>query len=128
MSFSSTGQVVEGDAVAFATFNQLKANIDAAFSTLGTSARNPGAAVNPEHGPYSAHTQNSCLSFFHRFRWLSYGSSGEIIDPTGIGATVTLTEGDGVNFYDLEGISWLTYGMYYRVEGVTWAQEYDIRM
>lgn len=131
MSFANTGRVEEGDLVTITILNQIKDNINAAYAALGTDAYNWGAPVNPEHA-YDGELklEGSLLSFWHRFRWLAYGSAGVLVDPSGDGDSVSLSdpEAGSLGFYDLESISWLAYGMYYRVEGVTWAQEYDIRM
>jgi hypothetical protein len=131
MSFVNTGKVEEGDLVTVAILNQIKDNINAAHTALGADAYNWGAPINPEHAYDGAlKLEGSLLSFFHRFRWLAYGSTGVIIDPSGVGDDVTLSDPEAgtIGFHDLESIEWLTYGMYYRVEGVTWAQEYDIRI
>ena len=129
MSYIPTDEVAEGELVLAALFNQIKANIDAAYALLGTTAINLATPLNPEHSTHAAYTENSGLGFLHQYRWLAYGSSGQIVDPSGIEEPVSLTDPDtGIGYMDLESIDWLAYGMYYDVEGVTWAQEFNLRM
>ena len=127
MPFSPTQKVVEGGFVSYTTFQGIKDNLYAIFDALGSDAINIGAGFNAEHSVHSGVTEDSCLTFFHTFPYLIFGSTGQIIDPTGVGSSVTLTDPDtGYGIYNLEGIDWLTYGMVYRVEGVTWAREVEI--
>lgn len=47
-------------------------------------------------------------------------SNGEIVDPTGINTTVSVSEDEsGYGVYDLESIGWLAYGALYKVTGVS---------
>ena len=121
----SLTKVAHGDTVTATHWNNLKAAIDAAYTTLGTTAINPAGEVSAEKIGY----EDSAISMFHRFRWLAYTSTGIIRDPSGVGADVTISDGDvpGANFYDLESIEWLTYGMYYTVIGIRACQEFDLR-
>lgn len=127
MSYSPTEDVNEGEVVSHATFQSIKDNIYAIYDALGTDAINEAAAYNPEHGEHSFVTEGSFLTIFHTFRYLAYGSTGEIVDPSGIGANVSVTDPatGKIGYYDLEGVDWMTYGMVYRVEGVTWAREVE---
>lgn len=127
MPFAATQKVLEGQTVSHTVFQGIKENIDAIFSAIGTDAINLGAGFNAEHSVHIAVTEGSCLVFFHTYPYLIFGSTGQIIDPTGFGSPVSLTDPDsGYGVYDLTGIDWLTYGMVYRVEGVTWAREVEI--
>ena len=65
------------------------------------------------------------MSFQHFRRYLHYKSSGQVIDPAGLGDTVSLpnTTDDYKNSYDLDQISWLAYGADYIVQGVSYAAE-----
>ena len=128
MAFVTTGKTTEGQVVSEALFNQIRDNIYAAYDGVGTDALNPGSLFNAEHSAHRLYTEGSVLTMYHRFKWLAYGSTGRIIDPSGLGADVSLSDPDtGVGFYDLETISWLTYGMVFRVDGVTWAAEVDAK-
>jgi len=128
MSFVPTEKVDEGDIAIHTMFQGIKDNIYAIYDALGTDEINEAAAYNPEHGVHSTWTEGSFLSIFHTFRYLAYGSTGEIVDPSGLADPVAITDAETgkVGFYDLEGIDWLTYGMVYRVEGVTWCREVEI--
>lgn len=126
MAFSTTPKVSEGGIVSHLTFQNIKDNLYAIYDALGSDAINVGAGFNAEHSVHSGVTEGSCLTFFHTFPFLIFGSTGEIIDPSGVGSPVTLTDPDsGYGVYDLTGVDWLTYGMVYRVEGVTWAREVE---
>lgn len=121
----SLAKVKHGDTVTNTQWNNLRTAIESAYTTLGVTAINPAGEVSAEKNGY----EDSAISMFHRFRWLAYTSTGILRDPSGLGADVALTDGDaaGANFYDLESVSWLTYGMYYKVIGITACQEFDLR-
>jgi hypothetical protein len=56
----------------------------------------------------------------HVHRYLKFQSSGEIKDPSGINAPVSISEDDtGFGIYDLDQVKWLTYGSLYTVTGVS---------
>lgn len=127
MAFSTTQKVSEGGIVSHLTFQSIKNNLYAIYDALGSDAINIGAGFNAEHSVHSGVTEGSCLTFFHTFPYLIFGSTGEIVDPSGIGSNVALSDPEtGYGVYDLTGVDWLTYGMVYRVEGVTWAREVEI--
>ena len=127
MPFNPTPEVSEGGIVSNLTFQAIKDNLYAVFDALGTDAVNVGSGLNPENTVHAAYAEDSCLTFFHTFPYLIFGSTGKIIDPTGGGSDVTISDPEtGYGVYNLEGIEWLTYGMVYRVEGVTWAREVEI--
>jgi hypothetical protein len=127
MSYSPTQNVTEGSIVSHTTFQGIKDNIYAIYDALGSDAVNEAAAYNPEHGEHSFVTEASFLTIFHTFRYLAYGSTGQIVDPSGIGKAVSISDPatGKIGYYDLEGVDWMTYGMVYRVEGVTWAREVE---
>lgn len=126
MPFSTTPKVSEGGIVSHLTFQNIKDNLYAIYDALGTDAINIGAGLSAEHSVHGISTEGSCLTFFHTYRYLIFGSTGEIIDPSGLGSIVTLADPPkGYGVYDLSSIDWLTYGMVYRVEGVTWAREVE---
>lgn len=127
MSYSATAKVEEGSIASHTTFQSIKDNIYAIYDALGTDQINEAAAYNPEHGVHATWTEGSFLTIFHTFRYLAYGSTGEIVDPSGIGANITVTDPDTgtIGYYDLESVDWMTYGMVYRVTGVTWCREVE---
>lgn len=62
----------------------------------------------------------------HRGRWLFFSSNGAIVDPSGVGDTVTISEVDDTwTRYDLDTVDWLAYGQIYHVTGVSWCMEDD---
>lgn len=127
MPFSATQKVSEGGIVSHTTFQSIKDNLYAIFDALGADAINTAAGMSAELSVHSSTAQDSCLTFFHTFPYLIFGSTGQIIDPTGFGSPVMLSDPDtGYGIYNLESIDWLTYGMIYRVEGVDWAREVEI--
>lgn len=126
MSFTATPRVEQGSVVSHTTFQSIKDNIYAVYDNIGTEDINMAAAYNPEHGMHSFQTEGSFLTIFHTYKYLVYGSTGQIVDPSGVGTAITISDPDtGYGIYDLEGVSWMTYGMMYRVEGVTWAREVE---
>jgi hypothetical protein len=126
MAYTPTGKVSESGLVSYLTFNQIRDNIYAAYDGFGTDSINMGSGFNPEHSAHTLYTQDSLLTMFHRYKWLAYGSTGRIFDPSGIGEDVSLADpASGTGFYDLDSLNWLAYGMYYCIDGVTWAAEVD---
>ena len=87
-----------------------------AHTLLGDAGLNPLCRKSSEAVFYIRHT--------HRF--LHFGSNGKIVDPAAIGKDIGLSEeadtGHGV--YDLDSVAWLTYGMLYRVTGVSCCLEH----
>jgi len=131
MSYVPSQEVEHGDLVVYTTLNQIKDNILAIYNAVGTDAVNPAACGNAEHTNHSTETEGSTLRMFHTFRWLVYGSSGTLTDPTGVGASVSLSDNPVAGqpaYYDLESIDWLEYGMMYDVSGVVYALELDLRL
>jgi hypothetical protein len=127
MSFTPTQKVEEGSVFVHTALQNIKNNIYAIYDAIGSDEINEAAAYNPEHGPHALWSEDSFVVIFHTYRYLAYGSTGEIVDPSGIGDTVSITDPPTgqIGYYDLEGISWLTYGMPYRVQGITWAREVE---
>ena len=56
----------------------------------------------------------------HTHRYLKFQSNGEIVDPSGINAPVSISEDEtGFGVYDLDQLTWLAYGGMYTVTGVS---------
>lgn len=128
MSFTPVQYVEHKQAVTTTTFNNIKTGIDAIYSILGTSAINNSALGNYSFGPNETDNVGSILVFLHTSRYLLYEGDGVIVDPSGVGDNVTISDPDKtgeVGEYDLESVNWLGYGMQYQVSGVEWAIEYD---
>ncbi len=128
MSYVPIDPVEHTDSVTIATFNNLKTGIDAIYDILGTTAVNYPAIGNYEFGPNSPDNDQSQLTFIHTNRYLLYEGDGTIIDPSGVGADIAISDPettDEVGEYDMDSVDWLTYGMQYRVQGVNWCMEYE---
>lgn len=64
------------------------------------------------------------FTVIHKARWLFFQSTGEIVDPSGVGESVSISEVDGTfTRYDLDTVDWLAYGQLYQVTGVSWCME-----
>jgi len=73
-------------------------------------------------------TSGEYMRFVHRHRYLHYKSSGQLVDNVvgQVEETISLpnTTDDWVNVYDLDQVSWLSYGAVYYVTGVDFCQEH----
>lgn len=128
MSFVPIDPVDHTDTFSITTWNNIKAGVDAIFLVLGTAGINNPALGNFEYGHLAPDNDFSMMAFIHKNRFLIYEGDGRIIDPSGVGDTITLSDPENVNEvgeYDLDSIDWLTYGMQYRVDGVEWCAEYE---
>lgn len=98
--------------------------LDAVHAITGDAARNHAVLWSYEN--YSASFTGSDYYLVHRFRYLVYRGDGELVDPSGVYATQTLT-GDGNNYIalDLEDIAWLTPGRLYQVKDCIFCLESD---
>lgn len=129
MSYVASTPAEHATLVTTTQLNRTSDNIQALYDALGADAINPAACGSAEHTNHVTETEGSSLMMFHTFRWLAYGSSGEIVDPTGIGTSGSLSDaGVGVNYFDLDGLDWLSYGMMYEVTGVVYAREFDLKV
>ena len=71
-----------------------------------------------------ARQREASFTLYHTRRWLWFTSTGAIVDPSGIGTSVSISEvNDTFTAYDLDTVEWLTYGSLYTVTGVGWCQE-----
>lgn len=72
----------------------------------------------------AANQSEATFVLVHRARWLFFSSNGAIVDPSGAGDTVTISEVDDTwTRYDLDTVDWLAYGQVYYVTGVSWCME-----
>lgn len=105
---------VHGDKPTAAQINAFKTDLDAAHTALGDYAWNVGCKTVSE----------SVFHFVHARRYLHFGSSGALVDVFGNYDDVSLSSGaDGWGTLDLDTVSWLSYGTFYKVTGVSWAIE-----
>jgi hypothetical protein len=100
MAYDVPRQWVRGDAVTAARMNKYSDSLNA-IEVLSEFVGGSRMAMYPQ-------VSGTLFSFQHVHRWLHFNGTGEIVDP-------------GV--YDLDKVSWLYYGGYYRVEGSDWAFE-----
>jgi hypothetical protein len=75
--------------------------------------------------PYSLYPDTQDLWLVHSRRYLVYVSSGRIVDPAGVGEDVSLSTDSTFGSYDLDSISWMSYGKLYRVIGCSVCTEDD---
>ena len=103
-----------GDFPTAAFVNAFKTDLDAAYAALGDYGWNAASQTQ----------SSSVFHFVHGQRYLHFSSSGSLVDVFGVNEDVNLSEGDGqTGTLDLDGLGWLTYGMFYKVTGVSWAIE-----
>lgn len=106
---------VQGDYLTAAQLNAIDTALDAAHDALGDVALN---------FPTLADVSSAVFTMPHMKRYLWFRSTGAIVDPAGIGETVSISdENNAPTKYDLNSVSWLYYGMIYHVTGVAWCLE-----
>ena len=89
---------------------------DEAHTTLGDVATNIPALL--------AYGDGVAWQMMHVYRYLHFGSTGAIQDPTGVNDDVSISENDtGQGVVDLETIPWLAYGQRYAIDAVSWCKE-----
>lgn len=100
-----------GDYPTAAEMNKYKDGMDATHALTGDVKIHPAVLKNL--------TVDKGYFFVHRHRWLIYRGDGEIVDPAGVGETVTIA-GDGNAWltYDLPQVTWLIPGKLYEVKDV----------
>lgn len=74
--------------------------------------------------PVEADTGSITYLLTHVHRWLVYDDNGTIEDPANSSNVVTLSDpGSNPEYYDLDTISWMTYGKDYFVKDIDWIME-----
>jgi hypothetical protein len=104
---------VHGEKPTAAMINAFKADLDAAYESLGDYAWNVGCKTE----------SSAVFHLVHGRRYLHYGSSGTLVDIFGVNDDVSLSSSSGWGTLDLDGLGWLSYGTMYKVTGVSWAIE-----
>lgn len=107
---------VHGDYPLASTVNSISDTLDTAHDALGDVAMN---------FPTLADVSSGQFIFPHVKRYLWFQSTGTIEDISGGGGeTVSISEENNKpTKYDLDSVSWLYYGLIYRVSGVSWCME-----
>lgn len=99
-----------------AKLNALADVFDEAHTVLGDVATSVPAL--------QAYGDGVAWQMVHVYRYLHFGSSGSIIDPTGVNEAVSISENDtGQGVLDLDTIPWLAYGQRYKIDAVSWCKE-----
>ena len=116
MAYEVPNRWAHGDVdVSAANINKYTNSIIALAAVIGTVKKT-----------YATPSRQSSAVFtlYHTRRWLWFTSTGAIVDPSGIGTSVSISEvNDTFTAYDLDTVEWLTYGSLYTVTGVGWCQE-----
>lgn len=108
-----------------ANFNTYVDALNDLHGRAGDVRRFPLVLLNREMLP-GADSDNCGYTFRHRKRYLWYRSSGSVVSIDGTqSVSLSNTNSNGVNVYDLDSITWLAYGDIFRVQGVTWTLEND---
>ena len=85
---------------------------------------NPGVFFNREKWTAGGvNRDGSDYWILHKARYLHYVSTGSIVDTAGLETAVSLSNDASFNVYDLDSVSWLAYGMMYKVTGVDFCME-----
>jgi len=106
-----------GDKPTAAQINEYKTVLDAANTAIASGG---GAPVQLP----AEHVSEAVFGVMHCYRYLHFGSVGQLVDPFGVQEPTSLSEGeDGHGVLDLDSLGWLNYGRRYEVTGVTWCQE-----
>lgn len=107
---------VQGDYPTAAEINKYGTTLDTAHTALGDVAIN---------WPTLANVSSGVFMFAHIKRYLWFQSNGSIVDMSGGGETVSISEDSSgaPTKYDLNSVSWLYYGLIYKVTGVSWCME-----
>lgn len=125
MAYTTISKFEEGDNFTHTDYNAIRSNLIDLHDKHPGVMRNHAASVSHDHGFWSSVFQDSEQTFTHTFRYLAYKSTGAIRDITGLADDVSLSDTGDINFFDLDTVGWLAYGMTYIVTGVTHCIEVD---
>ena len=120
MPYVAVDQWAHGDKPTAAKLNKWKSGLEAIYAKTGDRAFNLPCTKNVDDGV------GDDRYFIHTHRYLHFrGDAGQIIDPSGAGDPVGISETDNAfTVYDLDGVSWLQYGMLYYVHDAQYAIEW----
>lgn len=133
MAYAVPRQWTHGDTVSHTNMQKYSDSLNAIYAKRGDAKLNLAVPSTYEHWD-PTNFEGSFLTFVHKKRYLWFKSTGSIVDPVREADPAGLAGEDDVglteNFtnygvYDLESVSWLTYGSIYYVTGVTAAYEYE---
>lgn len=133
MAYAVPKQWAHGDTVSHTNMQKYSDSLNAIYALCGDAPVNPAVLWSYEHFD-ATNFEGSFYTFVHRHRYLWFKSTGAIVDPVreadpaGVAGEddTGLTENQtNYGIYDLESISWLTYGALYYVTGTSAAWEYE---
>ena len=65
----------------------------------------------------------SRITYSHTYRFLLFEGSGTIVDFSGVGDTVSISDDGSPTLYDLDQISWMVYGKIFQAVNLDWSME-----
>lgn len=122
MAYSTPEQWSHGDVPTAAKMNKYSDSLNALYA-LANNATMPAQLWSYENF-WPGTWDNSNYYFVHRYRWLIYRGDGEIVDPSGVGATVDVSgSGSDILAYDLDAIEWMTPGKLWQAKDFVFCLE-----
>jgi len=122
MAYSKPDQWTHGDIPDAAAMNKYSDSLTAIYA-VSNAVTMPAELWSYENFDVTNHA-NSNYYLVHRYRWLIYQGDGEIVDPSGVGATVTVSgSGTSILSYDLSDITWLTASKLYQLKDFVFCLE-----
>lgn len=115
MAYSAPTRWSHGDIPTAALMQPYSDDLNAIHAITGDAPRNYAVLWNFENvNPSFA---GSDFYFVHKRRWLIYRGNGELVDPSGAGATITLSgNGTALVAYDLDAVDWMTPGKLFQIK------------
>jgi hypothetical protein len=104
----------EGEYPVASELNKFSTSLNAIHTIMGDSAVNL-ATIQAGSGSH--------FTIIHTMRYLWFRSTGLLVDPAGIEDSISLSDPDRPTKYDLDTVTWLTYGATYYVTGCAWCAE-----
>jgi hypothetical protein len=125
MATITTQPWAEGDLIDAVDLQKISDDLNAIHAESGDVLRQSGSRQT-----YTTEASGQQIvkghSLRHFFRYLIYSGTGTIEDPAGLGDDVSLSDsGTDTGIYDLDSVSWLYRGKFYRAEGdgLLWCRE-----
>ena len=119
MAYVVPARPAHGDIVTADDMQKYSDSLNALHASYGDKLINlPAEAVGGD----------AVLYLRHQFRWLIFNDNGSIVALNGEFETVTLSDPDGLEFYDLNSIEGLAYGAIYKIIDVDMVAEVDVQV
>ena len=117
MAYQKPKQWSHGDEVCASELQKYSDSLDYLNTLVSSSGRNYAT-------PFSRFDDTQQFWLIHTKPFLIYASTGVLSDPSGINEDVSLSNnGEPFNSYDLDTISWLSYGDLYKIVGCSVCME-----